>query len=223
MTKVIEDYYPHAVPQYIKKGNYIYDPLMSKSDCAYMLDSGICALTSFTPNGNHKIHMYVTAKHIVGFAHLIEQNVTLPQAFKATHEIAIVAKTDCVVYKMESAVFSRLLQTDLDFNRLMFKIISENYLTIFHRYMQMEETSIPARICMFLSDYCEQDGGHTILPGYFTYNEISDYLNIHPVTAARIMGILKERGYIDKHGKKTCILNPEALQKIANKTEILKY
>lgn len=224
LNRKIEDYYRYAEKQVIPRGNYIYD---SDDDFqrqhACLLDSGICALTSLTKEGDSKIHLYFAPKRIVGFAQLGEQRLSECLKHLSDQPVTIVAKTDCVVYKMKGSVFHQLMKEDLAFCNLMYDVLTENYLNIFQRYMQMEEASVPARICTLLLDYSVLQDGKYMLPHFFTYTEIANYLSIHPVTVSRVMIALKERGWILRHGQNVVIHDQAHLSSVARKEIILKY
>ena len=87
---------------------------------------------------------------MVGFAQLGEERLSECMKQLTDQPISIIAKTDCVIYKMKGSVFHQLMKEDLAFCNLMYDILTENYLNIFQRYIQMEEASVPVRICTLL-------------------------------------------------------------------------
>lgn len=224
LNRKIEDYYRYAERLEIPRGNYIYDSDDDfKRQHACLLDSGICALTTLTREGENKIHLYFAPKRMVGFAQLGEERLSECMKQLTDQPISIIAKTDCVIYKMKGSVFHQLMKEDLAFCNLMYDILTENYLNIFQRYIQMEEASVPVRICTLLLDYCVLQDGEYMLPHFFTYTEIANYLSIHPVTVSRVMIALKERGCIIRHGQNVLVQDRALLGRVAHKDIILKY
>lgn len=217
--KELEKYYQYATKEVIKKGEYITDHSFDNdSKYAYFLHTGICALMSFSKDGYRKVHLYFSAKRVIGFAKmgLIKTNIPFSK-------MILQAKSDCIIYKITKEQFTKLMNEDLSFSNLMYQILTENYLNIFRRYMQIEEESVPVRVSIFLLEYCEIKNGQQYLPLLFTYNEIADYLSIHPVTVSRVMIALKKIGGITRQGRGVVIVRPFILEKIIAKEVELDY
>lgn len=107
----IEELYCYGKKSLIKKGDYIYNPNSAlDSQCAFFLDSGRCALSSLTKNGDERIFLYFKGKRTVGFTQLMP---IMKQSPEKKVEFFIVAKTDCLVYRITQEVFYRLLKEDL--------------------------------------------------------------------------------------------------------------
>lgn len=217
----LEQYYKYCTKVQIKKGEYIVQAReVSDTTSAYFLDSGLCALTSVTPNGEEIIYLYFHALRIIGFSHL------MPGIFSRDLHIndnifSIVAKTDCTLYRLSSSSFYQLINENHQFSNFMLKVLSENYVEVLNRFHQIQEESACARLCHLLLDqYIELDG-QKLLPSYFTYSEISKYLGTHSVTVARIMAKLKAKNLISKNGHCVSIEDESGLlELIANNGEL---
>ena len=218
--KQFEDYYGYGEKMIVSKGERIYDSFDDQH--AYFLHSGICALSSINANQEVKTHLYFMDQRIIGFAQftrqLYESHRELPK-----NTLTLIAKTDCIVYRLDSSVLRNLMNSDLHFTNLLFEILSENYHNIFLRYLQMEEDSVPVRICMFLMDYAIMEQDQLVLPKFFTQSEIAEYLNIHTVTLSKVIGSLKQMNCICKENHHLIILQPQTLEAIIQKKIELTY
>lgn len=215
-----EDYYSFATKMVVQKGEFIFT---SKDDRhAYFLHSGICALCSAGKNKEVKTHLYFMDQRLIGFAHFARNVLSLHDSLPQ-NPLTVLAKTDCIVYRIDGETVMNLMRTDLYFSNLLFEILSENYLNIFHRYLQMEEENAPVRVCMLCMDYAIEDQGVLQLPRFFTSTEIAEYLNIHPVTLSRIMGTLKQLGCVKKEGHHIQILDPKVMEQIIHKEIEISY
>lgn len=211
-TFSIERLYQYGTKLLIKKGDYIYNSNNKHDeDCAFFLDSGLCALTSLTKNGEEKIFLYFHGKRTVGFAQLMPAIYHTPKLKVA---ISIVAKTDCVVYRITKEIFYNLLKKDHSFTQFVIEVLSENYINILYRFQQFQEESAITRLCRLLLEHSYEKNEKLVFPPYFTYAELSKYLGTHSVTVARIMAKLKQCGYISKSGRSIIINDPEQLQSL---------
>lgn len=218
--KQFENYYCYGEKMIFTKGSVILTP--DDEQHAYLLHSGVCALSSRKKNQELKSHLYFMDQRIIGFANLT-RNLLYPHETLPKNTLVLVAKTDCIVYRIDSEKIKTLMKTDLVFTNLLFETLSQNYLNIFHRFLQMEEESVPVRVCMFLLDYAYEEQGVTLLPRFFTFSEISEYLNIHLVTLSRVMRSLKNLGCVKKEDHHLVILRADMLKQIVEKEIELYY
>lgn len=215
-----EEYYIYAQKMIVQKGDIIYDA--KENGNAFFLHSGICALGSVGKNGEMKTHLYFMDQRIMGFAHFARQ--IYPHLDKLpSNPLIIIAKTDCIVYKIHAEKLQELIENDVHFNHLMFETLSQNYMNIFQRYLQMEEDSVPIRVVMFLMDYARLDHEQLMLPRFFTYSEIAEYLNIHQVTLSRVFSAMRHLDCVSKENHHIMILKPDVLEAIIDKKITLTY
>lgn len=205
----IEDLYQYGTRILIKKDKYIYNANNPEDDHnAYFLDSGICALMSVTKSGEEKIYLYFKAKRTIGFSQIMVRDIHL---HSTQNVFSIVAKTDCILYRISEETFHGLLEHDPKFIHFMLNVLSENYLDVLNRYHQTQEESATVRLCRLLLEYCQERDGRLILPKYFTCIELSKYLGTHTVTVSRIISKLKQYGYISKDGHSIVVEKPDQL------------
>ena len=97
---------------HIQKGAFIYQHSDDPSeDFIYLLDEGICALTSMTMDGEENIHLYFHPCRLIAFnQHIITEKVNPASDIR----FAIIAKTECTVYQIPLSTFRSLLRTDME-------------------------------------------------------------------------------------------------------------
>lgn len=206
---------------FIKKNRPFYQPDDSMaSNYAYYLESGACALTCLTKDGEEKIYLYFSSNRLVNFNPVMMKNYQGP--YNQTH-FFLVAKTNCVVYQLHEHVLNNLLKESKSFNTFLLDVLSQNYVDALNRFHQIQEESATIRLCRLLLTHSDENHNKRILPDYFTYSEISKFLGIHPVTVARIMAKLKHYGYISKEGHSTIILKIEQLKNLIESGMDLDY
>ena len=207
----------------IPKGGRIVDASKKDAyDFTYFLHSGICALSNITEEGKHKIYLYFTRPQPIGFSHIGIPHFRYSPFFGPI-PVFITAKTDCILYRMKTSYFQRLMDENHRFCSYMFDSLMHNYLTLFQHMAENNGTSAPIRLCSFLLEYSSLQDGVLTLPSLFTYEEIGDYLDIHPVTAARIIRRLKDNGIVSRKGRSLHICSPELLEQILLKQSWFSY
>lgn len=205
----------------IKKNQSFYHPDDSTaSNYAFYLESGACALTSLTKDGEEKIYLYFTSDRLVNFNPVMMKDYH--GLYQQTH-FYLVAKTNCIVYQLHEQMLYDLMKENPSFNAFLLDILSQNYVDALNRFHQMQEDSATIRLCRLLLTHSKKSNGEKVLPDYFTYSEISKFLGIHPVTVARIMAKLKQYGYIKKAGHATVIVKATQLETLINSGMDLDY
>lgn len=213
----LEHFYQYGTRVEVKKDEYIYNASLNPDSASiYLLDSGLCALMTTTRNGEEKIHLYFRAKRTVGFVQVLvgeyfgepSNNFRLqnPAAF------SIIAKTDCVLYRIQSSVFKQLMKDDPKFKDFTMQVVVENYVEILNRYHQAQEETADVRLCRLLLEQSKNKDGKLVLPKYFTCTELSKYLGIHAVTVSRLISNLKQKGYISKKGHGIIVERPDQIK-----------
>ncbi|MGI6068949.1 MAG: Crp/Fnr family transcriptional regulator [Blautia sp.] len=203
------------------KGSYIYQSI--NDDCnhyVFLLDKGICALTSLTEDGQENIYLYFRPRRIIAFNQFM---ITHDRVQSTEIKFSIAAKTDCTVYAISRSVFREMLTTDMEFNSFVMQTLSENYLEVLtHLHWTVEKSAI-SKLCYLLLEIGEESNGKKIIPKFFTYEELAKYLGTHPVTVSRIMTKLKKLKYIKKVPRGLSIENEAALWSLIESGTDFKY
>ena len=188
-------------------GAELYNSVVQQSrGVACFLESGSCSLSGLTWDGKQQIFLYSHGPRLVGFT----QHMPAVQRGDEPH-IIITAKTSCVVYQMGGELFARLLQQEPLFQKYVMQVLAENYVDLLRHYQSSQSQCATARLCTFLLNYAQQEGGRLCMPAYFTLSEVSHYLGVHTVTVSRIVAQLRQRGYIEKEGRRVILLDPDGL------------
>lgn len=212
----------------VERGDMIYNALCDEHEkSAYLLVSGIVAMTNNTRNGEERIYLYLSGKRLIGFAPFLIHHlgtgifVNKPRRI-GRPEISLTAKTRCVLYQLQEKVCRELLETDLAFNRLMIQALTVNYLDLLEHFQQALEESAGIRFCRMLLESYIETGERCIIPREITFAEMSKYLGTHPVTVSRIFAALKKDGCIDKEDGIVVIKDKAKLIRIIERGEEIK-
>ena len=178
-----------------KKGSYIIrqgEPITF----VYYLAGGTCYRSYINEAGEENIYNYWQAGNYIGALTLIaDPSLTVSVS-------NMVAKTDCVGYKIPKESFLILLDEEPELVKaLLYRAIEEIH-DMNQNYMYMKDGKIANRICQVLLERAEEVEGQYIVDKSFTNAEQAKLLGVHPVTISRIMKALKEEGTITKgkHG-----------------------
>lgn len=208
---------------YVKRGEVIYQRIRKQVKCyVYLLEKGICALSSTLEAGDTRVYLYFHDRRIIGFNHLLARKK--PDGGHMP-EFYIVAKTPCVLYAMEEQRFFRMMQTDHKVNEYLMNLLADNYWEVLVHMHRMYEDSAVSRLCRLLYTVSEAafQGEVGILPRFFTYEELAQYLGSHTVTVSRIMAQLKKKGVIDRGKKGVEIKDKRYLVRMMEGKEPLDY
>lgn len=206
---------------HIQKGVFIYQHTDEPNEkYIYLLEEGICALTSMTLDGEETIHLYFHPRRLISFnQHFITKELNPACDLR----FAIIAKTPCTVYQIPLSVFRGMLRTDMDFNQYVMETLANNYQEVLvHLHWRVEKSAI-ARLCYLLLEIAQSNHTNTLVPRFFTYSELAKYLGVHQVTVSRIMTKLKKLGYIKKCPEGLSIENTEALWALMEPDSQFKY
>ena len=119
-----------------------------------------------------KTHLYFMDQRIMGFAHFARQ--IYPHLDKLpSNPLIIIAKTDCIVYKIHAEKLQELIENDVHFNHLMFETLSQNYMNIFQRYLSDGRRQCSHSCSHVFNGLCTLDHEQLMLPRFFTYSEIA--------------------------------------------------
>lgn len=207
-----------GMPYHVKKGACISGD-DENSRAAYLLDEGICALTSINGKGEEQVYLYFSARRLIGFNQLFSK----AHAVSVEPRFPIISKTDCTLYRIPSDVLYQLMKTDPEFQDFLVGTMADNYREALVHFHRMKEESAAARLCRLLLDISTVRNGKKTVPGFFTYAELAKYLGTHAVTVCRIMAKLKQCGYISKVGRSVILEREDMLTELMLETLSLEY
>lgn len=173
----------------------------------YLLEEGICALTSITDKGEEAVYLYFYPRRIIGF------NQLLAGADREnSQEFFIITKTPCTLYRFSNDTFQNLLKRSPAFNEFLMKTLADNYYEVLvHFHRRMEESAVTG-LCRLLLSVARPIDGQLVVPKFFTYAELAKYLGTHAVTVSRIMAKMKQMGYMAKDRRGIVLKSPESIR-----------
>lgn len=190
------------------------------SSYVYLLEEGICALTSITKQGEEKVYTYFRPRRIISFTqHLVSPYRQGPNR----PEFSVVTKTACSLCQIPYFAFKELVQKDSEFNAALIETLADNYSDALIHFHMIKEESAAVRLCHLLLEVSQPKGPARIVPRFFTYAELAKYLGCHPVTVSRIMAKLKQQGFIKKARGGIIIEREEALRELINSESRFQY
>lgn len=190
------------------------------SNYVYLLEEGICALTSITKQGEEKVYLYFRPHRIIGFNQFM---VSTEKLNANGPEFSVITKTTCTLYQIPYCTFQELILKNMEFNAFLLETLADNYSDALMHFHLMQEESVVVRLCHLLFEVSQMKSGIRVVPRFFTYAEMSKYLGCHSVTVSRIMAKLKQKGYITKTPGGIAIEQEEALQELINSESRFQY
>lgn len=206
---------------HIEKGTFLYQHTDDPCEkFIYLLEEGICALTSMTMDGEENIHLYFHPRRLVSF----NQHFSSEKPYPASEvRFSIIAKTECTVYQLPLSTFFNMLRTDMDFNQFVMRTLADNYHEVLlHLHWRVEKSAI-SRLCYLLLEIVQSSRRQNLVPKFFTYAEMAKYLGVHQVTVSRIMTRIKKLGYVKKCPEGLIIENEKALRTLIENESPFKY
>lgn len=186
----------------------------------YLLDEGICALTSITKQGEEKVYLYFRPHRLIGFNQFV---ISQEKLMESGPEFSVITKTTCVLYQIPYHTFQELIVNNPDFNAFLMKTLADNYSDALVHFHLMQEESVVVRLCHLLFEVSQIQNGVRVVPRFFTYAELAKYLGCHPVTVSRIMAKLKQKGFVSKISGGIAIEQEDALQQLINSESRFQY
>lgn len=198
---LFEQFIQHGHKIVVEKDGFIYDSRKpGDGEYMYFLESGLAALMSFTRDGDERVYLYFNEQRLISFTPLLKKAVNFDDALleKFSDSFFQVAKTRCVLYRIDHKEFDHLMRTSKEFSALLLQAVTQNYLEILNHFRQAQEENAGTRFCRLLLESSVTKNGLRVMPKSMTFLEMSRYLGTHPVTVSRIVAQLKKMGCIAK-------------------------
>ncbi len=205
----------------VKKNTRLVSAETWKQDpCVFYLLEGICSLTGYSLNGQEKVLLYHTAGTMIGFNPCLT-GIGSDDFFYSGP--VLLTRTSCRLYRIPEVYFRRYLDSSLEFNQYMVKLLSRSYHRTLAHFKQLQEESSAIVICRFLLSMKVETADGPVLPRFFTHDEISKYLGVHLVTVSRILSRMQKSGYVTRIPAGLLIRDVAALQEIIQNGKTFKY
>jgi CRP/FNR family transcriptional regulator len=207
----------------LKKGSILFDEHSTERNlCIYYLLEGICSVSGISSNDKEQIFLYQRAGEILGHVpYLLDPFVqTHPYAYRRP---TILAKTTCIFYEVPHEYFLNYLHQYPEISLYVNQQMAHNYSMTLAHLKQMQEDSVVSGLCRFLLQVSVLSKEQFVIPKMFTYSEISKFLGVHEVTVSRIMGRLKQEGFLTKVSSGLLITDNKKLEQIIREPDTFKY
>ena len=211
----------HGKLETFPRGHVFYTS-NEEDDTLYYLTSGLCRLMSLKPNGKEHIYHYQKAPSLLGLT-AATLDYYAPGSRTTNACFMIVAKTACKAYRLSRKHFFTFLADYPSLIETTFLAFAHTSSAIIKHFYITQETSASAKIAATLLSLAERQQGTLMLHKAFTYNELSKYLGIHPITVARIIAMYKDLGILTRQNGQMCIYDPLTLNRYATNALNLHY
>lgn len=188
-----------------------------------IIERGICALATMTPEGNERTYMYFKPGNLVGFLRHILSQDQFPHAHIYKTRNRIVAKTKVELTLIDKDDFLNLIAKDVRCHSDFTISLAQNLSNLIEHSALVSCENAPIRICAMLLEFCEKEDMRYFMPACFTQNEMSVFLSLHKITVAKVLRSLKEAGYIRKEGRRVEVVDHARLSQVVNREVCIRY
>ncbi len=219
------DYFPSYDVMTFKKDAYLFAPDVDSipPKYVYLLKEGICSLQGETKNGDSRIYLFMESQRAVGYIPVLHDIVSDYE--RGYYLMAIQAKTDCVVYRIQSQDFVSAYDEKKSFRDYIVSQFLKDYMKLLQNFHDQHEGGAVSKLCKLLLDVSSMDQERVIIRNMMPYADIANYIGVHPVTVGRIMSKLYKYEYILKMvNGHIWIKKPEAMQALVDvESEMIYY
>lgn len=188
-----------------------------------LVESGICALATVTPEGNERTYLYFKTGDLIGFLRHVLPRDKFPRAHFYRAPNHIVAKTRVELTLIEKDTFLDLTRSDTGCHNDFTLSLAQNLANLLEHSALVACESAPIRICSMLLEFCEKEGERSFLPTCFTQGEISAFLSLHKITVAKVLKSLAEAGYIMRMGRRLEVVDRVRLTQVVKRELCIRY
>lgn len=214
--QIRDDFIRYGVRKEAKRNENLFDPALEESGSVCFLDEGIAALNRINEKGEEQIFLYFGEKRLVGFSTALVhffpydwQHYINPMAFWIT------AKSPCVYYSMREKQFHEMMNRSHLFTQGVLGAAALNYLEMINKVQRMMDGNKTAQLCQWFLTCRVRQRDRYVIPRTFSFIEVAQYLNMHPVTVSRIVKKLKQEGLLGKEDGYLVLLDEEGLRELA--------
>ena len=193
-------------------------------DYIYYLEDGIVALIDLLEDGDERIYRYHKRGELLGIFKLYNMIPSLKNS--PQHTVCgiynSVAKTDCVVYRLEPEVVLRFLYQNPEMLIEQIRMTGKVNINHSFRYSRMLKNRTPNILCEVLLEFSREQDGVLQLDPYFSNAEIARYMGVHVVTVGKILKQLRAEGLIARRSGRIVILDRCGVEAYLGE-KIMKY
>lgn len=196
------------------KGDIIIDIGEEPQFICIML-SGKCKRIKYSEKGNELILQTYSKGALLG-------GVILYSNLISTSKIIAIKTTSC--YRIPKTLFLKLLDSNIWLMKKFLDQVIAEHMTLIVNFNSKQDRRTSNSICRFLLDNAKETSDGNLLVGKIYSNaEISRYIGIHKVTAARIISQLIREGAIERTPNGIVLTDVETLQLYAQNKRSMIY
>lgn len=202
---------------YFKKGDIIIKQ-DEKVEFVYYLVDGLIYRTVLSEKGDETIYDTKSGdnylKSLLGILYLFDNGISYTN---------FIAKTNCICYQIPKATILEFILDKPQILRELIDIAMNFYNSTIVLLQNKQQRKAVNRLCQFLLEQANVVNGKLAVRKACTNVEISKFLGIHPVTAARIIKCLIDEKVIIRCRNGLTILDENKLREYAQETRTLTY
>lgn len=196
------------------KGDVIID-IGEEPQSICIIVNGRCKRIKYSDKGNELILQSYGKGALVG-------GVILYRDLISTSKIVATKTTFC--YRIPKKLFLSLLDKNIWLMKKFLDQLIAEHMTLIINFNSKQDGRTPNLICRFLLDNAkETPDGRLLVNKIYSNAEVSRYLGIHKVTAARIISQLRHEGLIERTANGIFLLDVDTLQLYAQNKRTMTY
>lgn len=134
-----------------------------------------------------------------------------------------IARTNCICYRIPKDVCMKYLREHPVLLEDVIRTSMDEYNRLLDLFLVKREGGVAGRLCGFLLERSRDTEVGRVLSKKYTNVEMSKFLSVHKGTVARILGVLKEKGWIVRTQQGLQLLDIPALEEYAYQNKQLDY
>lgn len=198
---------------------------LRNNDLYYLLQ-GICSLCIEGENGKDVVLVYFMPGRIINFLPALKGFYPYSGKYPidpiGNQYFFVKAISNCRLLHIDHKKFLEKYFDSLPLHSLIVQGLVENCYALFSHLFNSMQNPAWQRVAGILLHLMDKNPPH-FLERRITYEEISTFLCIHPVTVAKIFRALLEAGIIARNKKIIRVCDPDRLERIAQGREHLFY
>lgn len=187
----------------VGKGNLVVDRLDVERDVYYVLSGSFRAI-SFSEDGKETFYRDITEGEFFGEFSAIDSQA---------RSTSVVAVTDGCVFRQSQSAFNVMLSHYPSVSRLLLQHLTQRIRYLVNRVRELSTQSVERRLCSELLRMSGYGTGRSelIINPFPKHHELANWIGTHREAVTRILGVLNEKGVIQKSGRAMRILRPHDL------------
>ncbi len=156
------------------------------------------------------------AESIVGIILLFEENDNVCM-------YDFIASEDCECYRIPAETCVQYMRQSTERMEEVVRASTSEYAKLIALFQAKDERCSASRLCSMLLEWSQPTEYGLVVPKTWSNIKIAKFLSVHTVTVARILGVLKTEGIVERTSHGLWLKNETVLQQYAENEVQLKY